>query len=511
MNIVIRKINESKIQIDTNDFDFVILLREKFSFMADNYRFHPAFKNKQWDGRLYLMTANGILPLGLYKRVIEACELHNKTFFIDPAITALKLDEHRLESFVDSLSVCSGGERITPYLYQLEATHYALEQQRAILLSPTSSGKSLVIYLLIQVYLKMYPNERFLIMVPNVGLVTQLHSDFRDYSSDIDWNPDDYITKMSKGKLEEDKQIVLTTYQSMSNSKTKPLNSFFEEFKVIINDEVHTAAAKSLTDIINKSVNANVRIGLTGTLSESKSNEMSLVGLFGEVFNVISTKELMDDSRIANLVIEAQILKYSEQECKFLRSAIRGIDDKGKNVRKKADYVEEIKYITESELRNQYLVDLANSLTGNTIVMIHKIEHGEVLVKMLKDTNRKVYLYNGSVDKETREEIRKSMEIEDGSIIVGSIGTISTGISIKRLNNLILAHPSKSKVKVLQSVGRLLRLSKFDNNVTFYDIVDDYCIGAYKNYVFEHGLARTEYYNQQQFTLNIKHVNMEEL
>jgi len=509
LSVVIRKINESKVQIESDDFDFVLMLREKFSFMADNYRFHPAFKNRQWDGRLYLMTVDGVLPLGLYIRVIEACKQQNKQFFVDPAITALTLDKNRLGSFIESLSVCSGGEQITPYDYQVKATHHALEQQRCILLSPTSSGKSLVIYMLIRVYMKMYPNERFLIMVPSVGLVTQLHSDFKDYSSDIDWNPDDYITKMSKGELEEDKQIVLTTYQSMSNKKTKPSNSFFEEFKVIINDEVHLAAAKSLTEIINKSVNATVRIGLTGTLAESKSNEMSLVGLFGEVSEVITTKELMDNNTVANLVIQAQILKYPEQECKFLRSAVRCVDENGNNVRKKADYIEELKYITEHEVRNQYIVDLADSLSGNTIIMINRIEHGEILFRMLKEqTDRKVYLYNGSVDKETREEIRQALELEDGSIIVGSIGTISTGISIKRLNNLILGYGNKSKVQVLQSVGRLLRLSKFSNEVTFYDLVDDYCIGAYKNYAYVHGINRTEYYNQQQMVMQIKHINL---
>lgn len=508
--VYIKKKDNTGIEIICQDFDFVVEMREKFSFFADGYKFHPAYKAKAWDGKIRLLKQDNTMPFGLFHEVMKFCKLMNRPFKLDPKIKRWNLPKEKFENFVKSLNVHVDGDSIDPYEYQIDASHHALEVQRCILLSPTSSGKSLIQYLIVRLLERMSEGTTMLVVVPTVGLVSQMIGDFCDYSSEIDWDGEKMIHGIKGGvKKETSKHIIVSTYQSLREVP----DEWFEQFDVCMVDEVHTATAKSVSRVVEACKNACYKIGLTGTMDETKANKMTLLGLFGPVYTVITTKELMDMNRVANLDIKVAMLVHPEAERKHLRSSPRGPKDqkKGKPKRKKASYQEEMTHIVNSEKRNKFIMRLASKLQGNTIIMINEIEHGENLVKWLKDglPHKNIYLYTGSVGDVEREQIRKSMELQDGAIIVGSLGTISTGISIKRLHNLILAHPNKSRIKVLQSIGRLLRKSKFGNNVTFYDIVDDFRIGAYENYVYGHGLKRYEYYCEQQFEVDIIDVNLE--
>lgn len=516
LNLAITVYKEDNVhaRIECEDFDFLSLMSEYFSFFADGYKFHPAFKNHSWDGKIRLFNiTTGRIPIGLVHEVIEFCGRHNRQYFIDPQICTFDVDREWLESFIESLYIHTGGEAITPYDYQVDAVMFALQTQRCILLSPTSSGKSLIQYIICRVYQFIEPEEQILMIVPNSGLVTQMAGDFDDYSSEVEWCSKDVVTSVSKGVPKNpDAKIIITTYQSLSNAKTMPDNEWFEVFKYIMVDEVHTATAKSITAIMNKCTNASARVGLTGTLDESKTNEMSLKGMFGMVKDVITTRELMDRGAVAQLKVQCGIIKYPEPVCKFMRSAERGDTDKktGKAKRTKCTYPEEISYLVNSPERNNLIMELTASLKGNTVLMIKEIAHGERLYNDMLERypDRKIFLYNGGTDKDEREYIRQIMEKEDNAIIIGSLGVLSTGISIKRLHNMVFAHPSKSRIKVLQSVGRLLRKSKYGNFVTMYDLVDDFSIGAYENYVLGHGRKRVQYYHDQQFDYDTTIINL---
>ncbi len=502
--ITVHKHDNIHARIESEDFDFLTLMAEFFSFFADGYKFHPAFRNHSWDGKIRLYNiSTGLIPLGLAHDVVDFCHRHNKQVFLDPQISTVDIDRDQIQTFVDSLDVHTGGESIDPYDYQVDSVIYALEQKRSILLSPTSSGKSLIQYILCRIYQTISPDKKILMIVPNTGLVTQMTADFDDYSSEIEWDAKSNISSVSKGKIQDESaHIVITTYQSLSNKKTMPDHEFFEQFEYIMVDEVHTATAKSIIAIMNKCVNADNRVGLTGTLAESKTNEMTLKGMFGNVMTVITTRELMDRGAVACLKVNCGLLNYPDHVKKFMRSADRGdTDGKGNAKKTKCSYPEEISYLCASEERNTFIMNLAVSLEGNTIVMIKEIAHGENLYKWMTEAypDRNIYLYNGDTDKDERELIRQRMETEENSIIIGSLGVLSTGISIKRLHNMIFCHPSKSRVKVLQSVGRLLRKSKFGNFVTMFDLVDDFSIGSYENYTLLHGRDRVRYYHDQQF------------
>lgn len=517
MDVIFRKRDNVYGLVECDDFDFVIMLREHFSYFADGYQFQSSYKNKLWDGKIRLLNAaDGSIYLGLWQEVKEFCERHNKVCHIDPSIAIKPLQKERFSAFVESLNVHTGGEAITPYDYQQDAAHYALQQQRCLLLSPTSSGKSLIQYMLLRMYLKVLENsdKQILIIVPKSGLVKQMVGDFKDYSSANGWDVDAHIHQISGPCKATDKKVTICTYQSLTNKKTQPKKEWFKRFGAVMVDEVHTATAKSVMYILESCTEADWKVGLTGTLDECKTNEMTLRGLFGPVKNVITTKELMDRGTVAQLTVKIGVLKHAAKYCKFLRSADRGVKDAktGKPKKTKATYAEEISYITSSVERNRFIMRFTAGLKGNTILMINQIEHGEFLYKTMKKflPDRKIYLYTGAVGINERETIRQLMEAQDGAIIIGSLGVLSTGISIKRLHNLVFAHPSKSRVKVLQTVGRLLRKSKFGNDVTMFDLVDDCSCGkSYENYTLEHGRIRTRFYHDQRFVHEVVMIDLE--
>lgn len=507
--VYFKRLNNVYGQVICEDYDTVIDLREKFSFFVDGYRFMPTFKNKSWDGKVHMLDITGRIYLGLFNKVKEHCERFNIPFKLDPSMQKFSLDKQKFSGFIDKLDVHTDGVSIDPYQYQKDAAHFALENQRCILLSPTSSGKSLIQYILARMYERLEVGEQMLIVVPTVGLVTQMTKDFADYSSEIEWSADENIHGIRGGVSKDtDKKIVISTYQSLNKCN----KSWFHKFKSVMVDEVHTATSKSIIRVLESCINCSWRVGLTGTLDECKTNKLTLMGLFGPIYEVIKTSELMEQGKVANLKINLALIKHPDTECKFLRSAPRGPinPETDKQDRKQATYQEEIDHIVSSKERNKFIMRLAISLKGNTIIMINKVEHGENLYAWMQEAypDRKIYLYTGSTDANEREVIRQAMEVEDGSIIIGSLGVLSTGISIKRLHNMVFAHPSKSRIKVLQSVGRLLRKSKFGNDVIMYDIVDNFSIGSYENYVYNHGQERVRFYNDQKFMLNVTEVEL---
>lgn len=514
-DVIFRKHDNVYGVIECDDFDFVIELREYFSYFAAGYQFAPSYKNRMWDGKIRLLNAaDGRIYLGLWEEVKAFCQRRNRVCHVDPRINTKPLPKERFSSFVDRLNVHTGGESITPYDYQQDAAHYALEYQKALLLSPTSSGKSLILYMLLRMYLTVVANsdKQILIIVPKSGLVKQMIGDFKDYSTHNGFDVSDIIHEISGVCKETDKKVTICTYQSLTNVKTKPPKEWFKRFGAVMVDEVHTATAKSVLYIMESCTEAEWKVGVTGTLDECKTNEMTLRGLFGPVKNVITTKELMERGTVAQLTVKIGLLKHPEKYCKLLRSSDRGDKDAntGKPKKRKATYAEEISYITSSVERNRFIMRFTAGLQGNTILMINMIEHGEMLYKVMKQAlpDRKIYLYTGATGINERETIRQLMETQDGAIIIGSLGVLSTGISIKRLHNLVFAHPSKSRVKVLQTVGRLLRKSKFGNEVTMFDLVDDCTIGSFENYTLDHGRIRTRFYHDQEFTCETVAINL---
>ena len=467
-------------------------LSEYFTFFVPGYQFVPAYRNKIWDGkiRLYnLQTSN--LYLGLLKYLEQFASERSYEIEWNDVGTENEYSLYHAKKFIESLDIHSNGKPIEVREHQINAFVHAMQSSRALLVSPTASGKSLIIYLLF-IQLHSFQKLKGLVIVPTTSLVEQLFSDFGDYNNG---SLEPYVHRVYQGKEKESsKPLIISTWQSLY----KMPKEYFEQFDYIIGDEAHLFKAQSLTTILTSCVNAKYRIGLTGTLDGTKTHQLVLEGLFGPVKKVITTKELMDKKQVSDFEIKCLVLKYADDICKQL---------------KESTYQEEIEYLITSEKRNKFIKNLAVSLGTNTLVLYQMVEkHGEILYNMIKNTEkigeRKVFFIHGGTDTEDREEIRKIMETENDAIIVASYGTFSTGINIRNLHNIIFASPSKSRVRSLQSIGRGLRNSEGKDKATLYDIADDFRIGKHMNFTLRHFVERTKIYNEEKFPFKIYKIGL---
>jgi superfamily II DNA or RNA helicase len=491
-DIIINKVNEVYAKI-TADKHILKEASEWFTFFVPGYQFVPAYRNKIWDGRIRLLNLQTQqIYLGLLLYVEQFCNERDYTFEYESGLDIQ--DEYSLyhaKKFIEELKVHARGEPIEVREHQINAFIHAMQNRRALLLSPTASGKSLIIYMLFR-QLHQYQNLKGLVIVPTTSLVEQLYSDFADYNND---NMEPYLHRIYQGKDKNtDKPLTISTWQSLY----KMPKEYFEQFDYVIGDEAHNFKAQSLTTILTSCVNAKYRIGLTGTLDGTKTHKLVLEGLFGPVKKVISTKELIDKDQLANFEIKCLVLKHTDEESK----AAKGMT-----------YAEEIGYLISHAPRNKFVKNLAVSLGKNTLVLYQMVDkHGKILYDMIKDTekigNRKVFFVHGGVDTSDREEIRKIMEIENDAIIVASFGTFSTGINIRNLHNIIFAMPTKSSIRTLQSIGRGLRQSDGKEVATLYDISDDLRVGKHMNFTLKHFVDRTKIYNEEKFPFKIYKIGL---
>ena len=422
-DVEISKVNEVYIRVDAPR-DISQEISDHFTFLVPGHTFVPAFRKRIWDGKIRLFNVmNHLLYYGLFDHLCKFLYIRDyKTKFLDNFKTE-KID-YKLDLELP----------VKPREYQIDAVSHALSNHRTLLLSPTASGKSLIIYILVR-----YLNLKTLILVPTTSLVSQMYNDFREYGWDVANNCHTVFAGRDKGS---ELPVVISTWQSIYKMHQK----YFEQYELVIGDEAHGFKSKSLTAIMTKCVNAKYRIGTTGTLDGTQTHKLVLEGLFGKVYKVTSTKKLIDDKHLSPFTIKALILKHPDSICHTL---------------KEVNYQEELDYLVSSEARNKYIVNLALSMKTNTLLLFRFVEkHGKLLYDMIKEqdvNNRKIFFVFGGTDTDTREQIRSIVERETDSIIVASYGVFSVGVNIRNLHNIIFASPSKSRIRNLQSIGRALR------------------------------------------------------
>lgn len=460
-------------------------LSEHFTYFADNYKFHPKYKARMWDGKIRLINSlTGMIYAGLAHRIKKFCDARQYTFSFDDELLYDDVSEYELRQHIKSLNI---PEKYQERDYQFESIIKCLRSGRRTLLSPTSSGKSMMIYIISQYYNAF----KGLIIVPTIGLVSQMESDFRDYG---------YTGKIhtSIGGLlksnDIDADIVITTWQSLNNGKSKMPKQWYHQFGYVFGDEAHGCKATSLIQILSSLENCKYRFGTTGTLDGQPLNESTIEGLFGPKYRAISTRELMDQGYVAKLKIKCIILKYPDEVAKELRSK---------------SYDEEIKYLVSSASRNKFIKNLTLSLEGNKLVFFRMLDHGNELYRIISaDTDHNVFYIDGGVDGAQREQIRKAIEDEHNATLIASLGTTSTGVSINKLHHMIAAAPSKSKIKVLQSIGRMLRMHKDKDEAILYDIVDDLSYKSHQNFTLKHFAERAKIYDAEKFDFEIYNVRL---
>ena len=481
-NLIISKKNEVYLHVDAEPHVYYELA-DQFTFELPDAKFMPQYKSKYWDGKIRLFnTQNGNIYVGLLDRIVQFCKDHEYTYeFQESEYYGLPFEVNDFiskEGVKDYMfSIC----KHSPREYQIEGVYDALRHNRKLLISPTASGKSLMIYSIVRYYVGR--KQSILIVVPTTSLVEQMYKDFADYG----WDVGSYCHKIYAGKEREtDSQVIITTWQSIYKLPRK----YFDRFSVVIGDEAHQFKSKSLVSIMGKLGDAKYRFGFTGTLSGSQTHKWVLEGLFGPSYKIIKTNELMKKGHVASLDINVLLLKHPPTRFET--------------------FEDEVQYIIGHNQRNNFIKNLALDLKGNTLILFARVEgHGEPLYNLINSNtviNRHVFFVHGGVATEDREQIREITESESDAIIVASYGTFSTGINIKNLHNVIFASPSKSRIRNLQSIGRVLRKGSNKTKATLYDIADDISYKSRRNYTLNHLIERIKVYNEENFNYDIVNI-----
>jgi superfamily II DNA or RNA helicase len=475
-SIIIDQYDEVYVRINCSDQGILYEMSEYFTFNVPNAKFTPKFKNKMWDGKIRLLNLlTRLLYKGLTAYIEKFAQERGYTvhYNYDCSTTSFSLEEAR--QFCSKLQLTH-----QPRDYQLEAFAHAIRTQRALLLSPTASGKSFIIFLTMM-YVLSRTEGRCLIIVPTTSLVSQMASDFDSYSE----YGQNLCHKITAGESKTTKRrVIVSTWQSIY----KQPKSWFDQFSIVIGDEAHHFKAQSLTKILTNLTQCQYRLGFTGTLDGTQTHKLVLEGLFGSVKKVTTTAELIEQKHLADFKIKGIVLSYNDSDRKLISSAV---------------YKDEIDWIVRNDKRNLFIKNLTLSLKGNTLVLFQFVEkHGKVLYESLQEREN-VYFVSGNVDGDHREQIRKIVETQTDAIIVASFGTFSTGVNIKNLHNVIFSSPSKSRTRTLQSIGRGLRRSDTKSAATLYDIADDLSWKSKKNHTLLHFMERVKMYGEEKFDYKI--------
>jgi superfamily II DNA or RNA helicase len=453
-DLVISKSNEVFLKIETQPH-IEYELRDHFKFEVPNAKFMPQYRGRNWNGEIHLFDMRSKqIYVGLLDKIVSFCKQYGYRYrFETNKFYGLPFEvneEISFEGVKDYMhSICSH----SPRQYQIEGVYDALRHNRKLLISPTASGKSLMIYSIVRYY------------------VDKGHAD-------------SYCHRIYSGREKSnDAPVTITTWQSVYKLE----RSFFEDYGCIIGDEAHLFKSKSLISIMSKLHHAKYRFGFTGTLDGTQTHKWVLEGVFGPSYKVTQTAELMEQGHLSQLDIQCLVLKHPPQKFET--------------------YEDEIQYLISHEQRNKFITNLSLDLKGNTLVLFSRVEaHGAILYDKInnnKGSDRKVFFVHGGVDAEERELVREITERENNAIIVASYGTFSTGINIKNLHNVIFASPSKSRIRNLQSIGRVLRKGKNKTKAVLYDISDDCTFNSRKNYTLNHLIERIKIYNEEKFNYEI--------
>lgn len=485
-------------------------LAEAFSFMAENYRWHPLYRARKWDGRIRLYSPRSKkLYRGLERRVEEFAERNHYKI-----VNELRVSKHaptleEAKRYAAAIPVNIDPEKNITRLdaFQQDAVVQALTRERVLLLSPTSSGKSAIMYALMRWYLAK--GLRTVVIVPSVWLVEQMYGDFVRYAEGLD--PRFYaphkIHRLYEGQSRNFSQpVLITTWQSFV--KLPPAQ--IKTFDAIMMDEAHGAEAASLVKLMERNDTTPIRLGFTGTIKDTKVHIHTLEGIFGPTYQVSTTRELMDMGRVSDLKVIGVVLDHGDVRDKLKAAGYRSNHT--------LTYQEEQEWIEASPERNAFLARLAaTTLDTTTLVLFQHIKHGkkimEKLEALVEGSDIGIHYIDGEVDVKDRQWIKDSVESSRRNIILATYGTMRQGVSIPSIDTLIFASSTKSKIRSLQSIGRGLRLKDGKDGCKTYDVMDLIISGNAKKgpptcYSLEHGKERMKFYRDEKFDLELKKVRL---
>lgn len=508
MELKVKKRNESYVSL-YGDSVALQVIYDYFSFKPQNYQFTPAYRQKRWDGVYHLYDIHkNLFPLGLVFKLDTFCKMQNINItYEDFGCSGIKVDKETIENYTQNNLKMS----IKLRDYQLDGVETALREQHCILLSPTGTGKSAMIYTILRMILKYNNKFKILIIVPTVGLVEQMVGDFEEYSANENIDIAKKCQKIYEGsKKDVEKQIVISTYQSLQNVNA----DYFRQFSALLVDECHTGSVKGnvINRIVTNCINAVYKIGFSGTLQDTKMNIYSLNGLYGKVYQLTQTRKEIDRGNLTNIKIYQIYLHYSDSDAvEFFnkRNKAKQMLAINSEMPKTILYQKEIEYVNEKDYKRNFICAICRKQKMNTLILFKRnSQFGYKLYDKMKleFPDRNVFLITGSTEIEDRDNVRKICENNNNAIIIASYKIFSTGVNIKNLHNIIFGESIASKITTLQSIGRTLRLHESKKQSQLFDIVDYISYDDEINMMVNHAFKRLDIYKNEKFDVVKKDV-----
>ena len=458
--------NQKQCQIES-DILTLSLIREYFSVPNPAYRLNKKFTAS----RLYAITPSGKFELGFLDHVIAWLESNQKQYKIDPDL---------YKKYYNGFDFPKIKNLPIKYRdYQEKSIYAALKKGKGIISIPTAGGKTLIMAGVIESLRENIEDSKALtlVLVPSIQLVEQTASDFESYGLKN-------ITKWSGGNNPDfSSDIIVAGTQILLSDKTDL--SILNDVKILIVDETHGLRKGNEINKIFNLINANYRFGFTGTMPPNPIDQWNIIGKIGPIVYEEKTQDLKNQKYVSNFKII--ILNINHENAPKI-----SIDF---NQPTKA-YNSEIEFLINNERRNEIIGKLSLRLKNNTIIMVDRIDHGINIENFLKNVCRceqPVYFIRGSTEIEEREKIRALMEKQNNIIVIAISKIFSTGINIPNLHNIIFASAGKAKIKIMQSIGRALRLHPTKEMAVIFDIADNLRYGK------KHLKERIELYNHEKY------------
>ena len=471
-----------------------------------NWYFHPLVKKKIWDGSICFIEKRGPfwkIPVGLWAEVLEIGKEYNYEFHIE-GIERMILGDLKLEDFQAWVDEFFDDADKKPRDYQVEAAWKIIKYRYSVSEIATSSGKTLISFMIFAFLKSKGYIRKFLMIVPSTNLVIQGTEDFEDYGID---KLGVKIQQIGGGsKLREGCDVVIGTFQSLVKKEAE----YFEEFDAVFVDEAHHTNSTSIKKIMSKCMHTGWRFGLTGTLTKRGSaDHLTIQQFLGPVLVEISPDFLFRNNYATPVSIKVVVLDWLSPEYKDKLAELKAnsADLEGNDL-----YNLERKLVISNKARLNYIVDFINKTSKNSLVLFQSVkdEYGRNIWNGVRETNssKEAFYVDGDTNEQLREEYKSRMENGENKVLIATYGTFSTGISINNLHNIFLVESYKSEVLIKQSLGRGMRKMEGKEKVNIIDFVDDFSTVGYKNYLMKHSEARIAIYKNENFDYKIFRVTL---
>lgn len=461
--------NETQALLTGPEFD---VIREYFSVENKAVKFQRRFKSRFIKDRIYAITPKGKCDIGLVKEIAKYC----KSKSIDYSFTKELINKVR-----PTLTNINKPYNLKFELrdYQQEIVNQCIRAGRGTIVLATAGGKTLTMASLLEFYFQNV-NKFFkaLVIVPDLGLVNQTHNDFTEYEVSFthsvwtgsnEYNSNTNIVIANMGILQSEKRDI----------------SWIKNIDVLIVDETHKLRKDNKINKIIKDISTLHKFGFTGTLPDEPLDKWNIIGKIGPQLYEKKAYELRKDNYVTSAKVHVLELNYSTKQTEIYN----------KNLPINF-YLQENEFIKNSSFRNKIINSISKKLDNNTLILIDYIEHGEILFDILsKDCkNKKVFFICGDVEVSERKKVQTLMETDKNIIVIAISKIFSTGINIKNLHYIIFANGGKAKIRIIQSIGRGLRLHKDKKQLIIFDIADNLIYGQ------RHIEERKKIYNLENIT-----------